>query len=82
MIKELQRRVNLIREPIESNKYIALVSGLDLGSKGSFDIKTQMLTEYLSGELGGPDVSRMDSSLIYNQPWNDRIKNNAPIYRD
>ncbi|CDS05496.1 hypothetical protein LRAMOSA08024 [Lichtheimia ramosa] len=47
----------------ESAKYIALVSGLDLGSKGSFDIKTQLLTEYLSGELGGPDDQKQCSNI-------------------
>lgn len=55
--------MDLTIEIIESTKYIALVSGLDLGSKGSFDIKTQLLTEYLSGELGGPDVSTKNPSL-------------------
>lgn len=55
--------MDLTIEIIESAKYIALVSGLDLGSKGSFDIKTQLLTEYLSGELGGPDVSTKNPSL-------------------
>jgi DNA polymerase delta subunit 2 len=36
-----------------SSEWIAIVSGLDIGSPSPSDAKTQMLVEYLTGEEGG-----------------------------
>ncbi|KAK7023760.1 DNA polymerase subunit delta-2 [Favolaschia claudopus] len=38
----------------QADAWIALVSGLDIGSPSAVDAQTQMLVEYLTGEGGGP----------------------------
>jgi hypothetical protein len=35
---------------------VAIVSGLNIGSKADIDLNIQLLTEYLSGELGSEQV--------------------------
>lgn len=37
----------------DDDEWLALVSGLDVGSPSSSDAKTQLLVEYLTGESGG-----------------------------
>ncbi|KAI9317740.1 DNA polymerase alpha/epsilon subunit B-domain-containing protein [Dichotomocladium elegans] len=51
-----------VRSPGE-DKYIALLSGLNFGSSASYDLKAQLLTEFLSGELGGPEDQRICSNI-------------------
>ena len=40
--------------PVDSNepKYIAFISGLEIGNEAYNSLKTQLLFEYLTGELG------------------------------
>ncbi|KAJ7098142.1 DNA polymerase alpha/epsilon subunit B-domain-containing protein [Mycena belliarum] len=38
----------------QADSWIAVVSGLDIGSPAAADTQTQMLVEYLTGEEGGP----------------------------
>ena len=40
----------------DDSKYVALVSGLNVGADPAMDLKLQLLTEYLTGELGTMDV--------------------------
>jgi DNA polymerase delta subunit 2 len=47
------------------NKYVALLSGLNFGSGGESSIRTEMLLEYLTGELGGSQVCSSPSVEIY-----------------
>lgn len=42
-------------ESNSSDEWIAVVSGLDVGSLSPSDAQIQMLVEYLSGEAGGID---------------------------
>ncbi|KAI8336635.1 DNA polymerase alpha/epsilon subunit B-domain-containing protein [Chlamydoabsidia padenii] len=57
------------QEPLPSNenkdgdKYVAIISGLNIGSKADSDLNIQLLTEYLTGELGS-EKDRMDSASI------------------
>ncbi|KAJ6546452.1 DNA polymerase alpha/epsilon subunit B-domain-containing protein [Mycena vulgaris] len=39
----------------QADGWIAVVSGLDIGSPSAADAQTQMLVEYLTGEEGGPE---------------------------
>ncbi|KAI9305083.1 DNA polymerase alpha/epsilon subunit B-domain-containing protein, partial [Cunninghamella echinulata] len=40
-------------QPSENDKYVAILSGLNVGTENSdIDLKIQLLTEYLTGELG------------------------------
>lgn len=39
------------------DKYVALLSGLNFGAGGDSSIRLEMLLEYLTGELGGSQVS-------------------------
>ncbi|KAI8144516.1 DNA polymerase alpha/epsilon subunit B-domain-containing protein [Fennellomyces sp. T-0311] len=47
----------------DDSKYVALVSGLNVGQNAALDLKLQMLTEYLTGELGTMDVQRSSSNI-------------------
>ncbi|KAJ7694131.1 DNA polymerase alpha/epsilon subunit B-domain-containing protein [Mycena rosella] len=55
-----QPRSNVEEEKMEvdadpqADGWIAVVSGLDIGSPSAADAQTQMLVEYLTGEEGGP----------------------------
>ena len=44
----------------DNSKYVAVVSGLNVGADVAMDLKLQLLTEYLTGELGTMDVSRQE----------------------
>lgn len=48
----------------DGDEWIAIVSGLEMGSKNEVnDLKSQLLSEYLLGELGSDQVSYSPSSL-------------------
>jgi hypothetical protein len=43
----------------QNKTWVALVSGLSVGAQEApADLKTQLLVEWLTGESGGPSVSR------------------------
>lgn len=46
-----------------SDEWIAVVSGLDIGSLSPADAQIQMLVEYLTGEAGGPDDQTLVSQI-------------------
>lgn len=39
------------------NKYVALISGLNFGADGDGSLRSQMLLEFLTGELGDSEVN-------------------------
>lgn len=41
----------------EDDKYVLLVSGLNLGSSWSDQLSIEMMVDYVTGQLGGVDVS-------------------------
>lgn len=44
-------------------KYVALLSGLNIGADDQLDVKNQLLSEFLSGELGS-SADEMSSASI------------------
>ncbi|CCG24378.1 Hys2 DNA polymerase III (delta) subunit [Candida orthopsilosis Co 90-125] len=42
---------------------IALVSGLNIGLEGHYDLKLELLKQYLVGELGGDDSKQFNSNI-------------------
>ncbi|KAJ7046545.1 DNA polymerase alpha/epsilon subunit B-domain-containing protein [Mycena alexandri] len=50
---EAQAKMDVDAEP-QTDSWIALLSGLDIGSASPADAQIQMLVEYLTGEEGGP----------------------------
>ncbi|CAO3590499.1 unnamed protein product [Absidia cylindrospora] len=53
----------LTKEGSTGPKYLAILSGLNIGSKADVDLNIQLLTEYLSGELGS-EKDQTDSASI------------------
>ncbi|KAG2219561.1 hypothetical protein INT45_013220 [Circinella minor] len=47
----------------DDSKYVALVSGLNVGADAATDLKLQLLTEYLTGELGTIDIQKSSSRI-------------------
>jgi DNA polymerase delta subunit 2 len=47
----------------EETKYVALLSGLNIGENDGSDLKTQLLTEFLTGELGS-NADQVSSASI------------------
>lgn len=45
------------------DEYVAVVSGLSIGSPSPADAQIQMLVEYLTGEVGGPDDQQLASQI-------------------
>lgn len=45
------------------DEYVAVVSGLSIGSPSPADAQIQMLVEYLNGEVGGPDDQQLASQI-------------------
>jgi DNA polymerase delta subunit 2 len=45
------------------DEYVAVVSGLSIGSPLSADAQIQMLVEYLTGEAGGPEDQQLASQI-------------------
>lgn len=54
---------NLYEIDVKQPKFVALLSGLNIGSDDQLDMKTQLLSEFLSGELGS-SADEMSSSNI------------------
>lgn len=52
------------------DKYVAIMSGLNIGSKADIDLNIQLLTEYLSGELGSEQVGE---GLLLHLPRGSRV---------
>ncbi|KAJ7470530.1 DNA polymerase alpha/epsilon subunit B-domain-containing protein [Mycena latifolia] len=50
-----EEKMDVDADPQAADGWIALVSGLDIGSPTAADAQTQMLVEYLTGEEGGPE---------------------------
>ena len=42
---------------VEEDKYVLLVSGLNLGSSWCDQLSIEMMVDYVTGQLGGVDVS-------------------------
>ncbi|KAI9495528.1 DNA polymerase alpha/epsilon subunit B-domain-containing protein [Zychaea mexicana] len=47
----------------DNSKYVALISGLNVGADPATDLKLQLLTEYLTGELGTMDIQKSSSRI-------------------
>lgn len=47
----------------QPNEYLAVVSGLSIGTDSQADAQIQMLVEYLSGEVGGQDDQALASQI-------------------
>lgn len=47
----------------QSDEYLAVVSGLSIGTESQADAQIQMLVEYLSGEVGGHDDQTIASQI-------------------
>lgn len=45
------------------DEYVAVVSGLSIGSPSPADAQIQMLVEFLTGEVGGPDDQQLASQI-------------------
>ncbi|OAX36419.1 hypothetical protein K503DRAFT_695182 [Rhizopogon vinicolor AM-OR11-026] len=45
------------------DEYVAIISGLSIGSSSSEDAQIQMLVEYLTGEVGGPEDQQLASQI-------------------
>lgn len=45
------------------DEYLAVVSGLSIGTESQADAQIQMLVEYLSGEVGGHDDQTIASQI-------------------
>ncbi|KAJ8579832.1 hypothetical protein M405DRAFT_802452, partial [Rhizopogon salebrosus TDB-379] len=45
------------------DEYVAVISGLSIGSASSADAQIQMLVEYLTGEAGGPEDQQLASQI-------------------
>ncbi|GAB5589849.1 DNA polymerase delta small subunit Cdc1 [Umbelopsis nana] len=46
------------------NKYVALISGLNFGADGDGSLRSQMLLEYLTGELGDSEDANISQSIV------------------
>lgn len=47
----------------QSDEYLAVVSGLSIGTESQADAQIQILVEYLSGEVGGHDDQAFVSQI-------------------
>ena len=47
----------------QTDEYIAVVSGLSIGALSPADAQVQMLTEFLAGEIGGPDERQIAAQV-------------------
>lgn len=47
----------------QADEYLAVVSGLSIGTESQADAQIQMLVEYLSGEVGGHDDQTVASQI-------------------
>ena len=58
----------MIEGDADTDEWVAVVSGLDVGDQSPSDAQLQMLTEYLTGEAGDTDdqteVSRISRLII------------------
>ncbi|KAG2349360.1 hypothetical protein BDR05DRAFT_994410 [Suillus weaverae] len=45
------------------DEFVAVISGLSIGSPSPADAQIQMLVEYLTGEVGGPEDQRLASQI-------------------
>lgn len=53
----------MISSTAQSDEYLAVVSGLSIGTESHADAQIQMLVEYLSGEVGGDDDQALASQI-------------------
>ncbi|KAI8089547.1 DNA polymerase alpha/epsilon subunit B-domain-containing protein [Halteromyces radiatus] len=47
----------------KEDKYVAILSGLNIGTKADNDLNLQLLTEYISGELGSGNDQKSNSCI-------------------
>lgn len=48
---------------METDKYVALLSGLNVGSATQLDMRTELLSEFLQGELGSTADEKSSASI-------------------
>ncbi|KAG1756254.1 DNA polymerase alpha/epsilon subunit B-domain-containing protein [Suillus paluster] len=52
-----------VDSPSTQDEYVAVISGLSIGSSSPADAQIQMLVEYLTGEAGGPEDQQLASQI-------------------